>query len=435
MTGSRQMPLAAIHPIGRASSPFEMLAIAIAVGSMGTLCFSVTAPLLPDLADAFGVSRGSIGIVQAAVSVPGVLFSGFIGYLADRFGRRRVILVSLLLFTVFGMAGFVTRTFGGLVAVRFVQGIGTSGLLGVGIVLVGDQFTGPARTRAMGINLTGVTFASMLGPTVSGLLATGGVFRPFLVFAVGFPLALWATRMPVDAPEEVPEPPLRHVAAAVRTMRSENTLRNFGGILVGTFAAVIILHGLGLTTTPLYLESEFGTSVAVRGVIVAAFQVGVILTAIRIASIRDRLGVRTTITAAFVLMAAGTAAAALAPSAWLVAAGLAIAGAGNGLYIPLAQEYSARVGGALYRGVTVLTWVTVVRISQVAGPPGGSYLADSVGPRMTFWAASLGTVVLAFAWRPLQRLSDRGGSSRRGHREAGDGVNTIAGEHRRGGDA
>jgi hypothetical protein len=38
---------------------------------MGTLGFSITAPILPDLADALGVSRASIGLVQAAVSVPG----------------------------------------------------------------------------------------------------------------------------------------------------------------------------------------------------------------------------------------------------------------------------------------------------------------------------------------------------------------------------
>ncbi|HEX6146699.1 MAG TPA: MFS transporter, partial [Acidimicrobiia bacterium] len=135
-----------LHPFGVAASSMERLAMAISAGALGTLGFSVTAPLLPDLAEALGVSRASIGVIQAAVSVPGVLLSILIGYFADRFGRRRVVLISLVVFTTFGVAGFFARSFWSLAAVRFVQGAGTSGILGLGIVLVGDLFEGSART-------------------------------------------------------------------------------------------------------------------------------------------------------------------------------------------------------------------------------------------------------------------------------------------------
>jgi MFS family permease len=76
------------------------MALAIAFGSMGTLGFSITYPLLPELADVFGVSRATIGLVQASASVPGVIFAAVVmGLLAaswrpvlkcllDR-GRRR----------------------------------------------------------------------------------------------------------------------------------------------------------------------------------------------------------------------------------------------------------------------------------------------------------------------------------------------------------
>ncbi|MGH8871439.1 MAG: MFS transporter [Acidimicrobiia bacterium] len=97
-----------------ATSSVERLAMAICAGALGTLGFSVTAPLLPDLAEALGVSRGSIGVIQAAVSLLGVLLSMLIGYFADRFGRRRVALPSLLIFSTFGVAGFFARSFWGL---------------------------------------------------------------------------------------------------------------------------------------------------------------------------------------------------------------------------------------------------------------------------------------------------------------------------------
>lgn len=370
---------------------------------MGTLGFAVTSPILPDLATEFGVSRGSIGLVQAAVSVPGVLFSALIGYFADRLGRRRVVLTALVLFSIFGFAGFFARSFWSLVGVRFLQGVGTSGILGMGIVLIGDAFEGEARTRAMGINITGVTLVAMLGPIVSSQLATGGIFRSFLIFVIGFPLAAWASRMPTDKPSGSIALPHRHVAAAIGTMRRDKTLVDYSGILVATFSGVFVLHGLGLTVTPLFLEEEFGTSVGQRGLILAAFQAGTILVAVRIGRIVARIGPKRALTMAFWLMSIGAALAGLAPTAWSVAGGLAFAGLGFGLFMPQAQSYAASAAGDAYRGVTVLIWVTIVRTAQVIGPPTGSNIADSFGGRTAFLIAALGMAILASTWRPMRR--------------------------------
>ena len=395
------------RPFGTATRPRELLAIAIAVGAMGTLGFSVTAPILPDLADAFGVSQGSIGLVQGSISLAGVIFSALIGYLADRIGRRRVILTALALFSVFGVAGFFARSFWALVAVRFMQGVGTSGILGVGIVLIGDAFEGDARTRAMGVNMTGLQMTSLLGPMVAGLLAIGGIFRPFLIFLVGIPLAAWASRMPADRPEGSVERPLRHLAAAVTAMRGQRTLADYAGVLAATFVATYLLHGLGLTVVPLLLDDVFGIDVAARGVLIASFQLGIVLAAIRIGMLIDWIGRVNLITAAFTLMAAGSAVTALAPSALAVVAGLTVCGFGFGAFVPQAQAYAATVGGQHYRGLTVLIWVTIIRLSQLIGPPAGSMLYDAAGPTVPFWVAAAITGALALLWIPVRRAVAR----------------------------
>jgi ACDE family multidrug resistance protein len=395
------------HPFGTATRPNERLAIAVGVGAMGTLGFVVTSPILPDLATYFGVSRGSIGLVQAAVSVPGVLFSILIGYMADRFGRRRVVLTGLIFFSIFGCAGFFARSFWGLVGVRFLQGIGTSGILGVGIVLIGDAFKGEARTRAMGINITGITLVQMMGPIVSSQLAIGGIFRSFLIFSIGFPLAIWASRMPTDKPTTTIALPHRHIGSAIRKMRRDGTAVDYLGLLIATLSAVFVLHGLGLTVTPLFLEEEFGTTVEVRGLILAAFQAGVILVAVRIGPILARLGAQRTLTMAFWLMAIGAALGGIAPNEWSVAGGLAVAGLGFGLLLPQAQTYAASAAGAEFRGVTVLIWVTVVRSAQVLGPPTGSNIADGFSGRTAFLLAAIGMALLAASWRPLRAIAQQ----------------------------
>ena len=390
------------HPFGVAGSSRERLAIAMSVGAMGTLGFSVTAPLLPDLATALGVSRGSIGWVQAAVSIAGVLLSDVIGYLADRLGRRRVVLASLILFTVFGCAGFLTRTFEGLIAVRVLQGIGTSGLLGLGIVMVSDLYEGPARTKAMGFNLTAVTTMAMLGPLASGFIAGGGVFRPFLIFLIGVPIFVWASRLPSD-PTRYVESPIRHAGAAFAALRQGGQIGDFAGILLVTFAATVLQHGFGFTNTPLFLDSEFGVGPSGRGVIIAMFQFGTVLAAVQIGRLRARASGSSLVGTGFVLTALGMGVAALAPKPWAVAVGLGLTGIGFGLFVPLAQDRAANVGGTLFRGLTVLTWVTIVRSAQVAGPPTASFFNEAIGARPTFGIAAVVMAVAATTWRPARR--------------------------------
>jgi MFS family permease len=390
------------HPLGVADSRWERLAIAIAVGAMGTLGFSITSPLLPDLADALGVSRGSIGLVQAAVSIPGVLLSAVIGYLADRLGRRRVVLTSLMLFASFGAAGFLARSYWALVAVRFLQGVGTSGILGLGIVLVGDLFDGSERTKVMGYNLTGVTVVNMLGPIASGALGAGGVFRPFLIFLVGYPLGLWASRMPSDPPRRVGSP-LLHAGEARRRLAEKRQLGDFGGVLAATVGTTVLLHGFGYTTAPLFLDSVFGIGSAGRGLIVATFQVGSVIAAIQIGRIRARWSGSRVVGMAFWAMGLGAAVTSVAPRWWVVSLGLGISGIGFGLFVPLAQDKAASLGGDVYRGLTVLTWVTFVRLAQVIGPPAGSWTSEAAGPRVTFAMAAAVMMAGALSWRSIRR--------------------------------
>lgn len=394
-----------IHPFGVATSRWERLAAAVAAGSMGTLGFSITSPLLPDLATALGVETSAIGLVQAAVSIPGVLLSVLIGYFADRIGRRRIILISLLLFSVAGVAGFFARSYWPLVGVRFIQGIGTSGILGMSIVVVGDLFEGPERTRAMGFNLTGLTAVNMLGPTLSGILGETNVFRPFLIFAIGFPLALWVSRMPVEHGRSA-ESPLRHVGDAFQTMKKNRELVDYTGVLIATVATTALLHGFGYTTTPLYLDSVFGIGSSGRGLIIASFQLGTVVAAVQIGRIRAKRNRGYLVNLSLFLMAVGAAVTAVAPEWWFVSIGLGISGIGFGLFVPIAQDHSASAAGGLYRGLTVLSWVTVVRMAQVVGPPVGASMSASIGSRITFGFAAVGMALAWVSWRPIRKWAN-----------------------------
>ncbi|MDH3397595.1 MAG: MFS transporter [Acidimicrobiia bacterium] len=379
----------------------EQLAIIIAVGGFGTLGFALTSPILPDLAAALDVPPSAIGLVQGSVALPGILFSLVIGYLADRLGRRRVVVASTLIFSTFGLASFWATSFWMLVGLRFLQGIGISGMLGLGIALVGDLFEGPERTKAVGYNLAGIQFMSMLGPIISGLIATGGTFRPFLLFGLGFPLALWATRLAIPRHSSTTRSPLLHVRDMIADMRARNTVTDYLGVLTAALLAVVVYHGVILTATPLFLESEFGVAVQGRGAIVAFFQGGLVVAALAFSRVGGRLGVRA-VTLGFFMMALGLTLISTTSSVAQTALGLVVAGSGFGTFMSLGQVFAAGAASAAYRGLAVSMLVATIRLAQTVGPPAASLATDRISSRSAFIGTAALVALLALTWRPVR---------------------------------
>lgn len=258
----------------------------------------------------------------------------------------------------------------------------------------------------MGFNLTGTTLANMMGPILSGMIGQRGVFRPFLLFLIGVPLALWITRMPVDPPRAV-ESPLEHAGEALDSLRKGRHLADYVGVLAATVGVTVVMHGLGFTTVPLFLDGEFGIAASGRGLVIAAFQIGVVMAAVQIGRLRTRHAGSRLVGLAFGLMALGMTVIAVAPQWWVVALGLAFAGVGFGLFVPQAQTKAATLGGPLYRGLTVLTWVTFVRIAQFIGPPGGSWSSESLGARITFVIAAVVMLAASLLWAPIRSWANR----------------------------
>ena len=387
--------------------PRRLLPLIVTVTGMGVLAFAVIAPVLPGLADELGVSRGSIGLVQGAVAIPGIFLAAYIGYLADRFGRRRVIRVSLIIFGVFGLACFFARSYWVLVGFRILQGLGTSGLLSLGVVLIGDLFTGIERRWAMGINLAALTMTTTLAPIAGRFIAEGGAFRPFLIFFLAFPVFVMARRLPDPKGATKPSPPFRHLREAMQLLKREGKRSDFLGVLPMSLITLGVFLGLGLTVLPLFLEREFGLGVSQRGLVAAILSASSSLASVLSGRVGSLYTPRQVLTSAFTFMVVGFTVIGLAPSLWVLSLGLILLGLATGSIFPLLQDYSASVGPAHYRGMLVGTWVSANRVGQFAGPAGGTALAESIGDRRAYFAGAAVMGVIAVTWMPLRSLGKR----------------------------
>ncbi len=371
----------------------------------GVLTFALITPALPDLADALGVSRGSIGLVQGAVAIPGTVLAIFMGYLADLRGRRFVGMWSLVIFGVAGVAGFFARDFWVLVAVRAVQGIGTSGLLSLGVVVVGDLFIGEQRRWALGINAAGITITAMISPILGGALAQLDPFYPFLLFGVAFPLIWWARLLPGVPDGPPPAPAFRHVRDMFRLLHRDRTLSDFVGLLPFSLVTMVVFVGFGFTVTPLFLEGAFGVEAAPRGLIQSVLSVGSSITSLAAARLRTRYQPSTILSVAMAGVVAGFIVLSWSPSLPVVGAGLFIIGLSIGVIFPVVQEFLVASVPAEFRGAAVGTWISFIRTGQVIGPILGAALADGIGERITYGVGAVVFALLAAAAWPLRRAA------------------------------
>jgi EmrB/QacA subfamily drug resistance transporter len=129
----------------------------------------------------------SIYLLAQAVSVP------VYGKLADLFGRKPVILFGIGLFLLGSVLCGVAWSMGALIGSRVVQGLGAGAIAPVTITIVGDLYSTEERAKAQGYIASVWGIASVVGPTLGGLLSEYASWR--WIFFVNIPLCLLAAAM------------------------------------------------------------------------------------------------------------------------------------------------------------------------------------------------------------------------------------------------
>lgn len=104
------------------------LHVIFGVTLMAVLGTSSITPAFPEIRDALGISSGQVGFLITVFTLPGILLTPVAGVLSGRYGRRRVLVPSLFLFGVAGVAGALATDFGLLLVLRTLQGVGAEAL-------------------------------------------------------------------------------------------------------------------------------------------------------------------------------------------------------------------------------------------------------------------------------------------------------------------
>jgi MFS family permease len=155
---------------------------------LGAVMFAVTGgslvgPILPEMLDLKGATHTNIGLALSAYTFCAMVATPLLGPVADRFGRKSVIVPSVMLFGLGGLLITFTRSFWLVLVWRALQGIGVGGMMNTVVAAIGDMFEEPARSRAMGYRVTVQSLTNATVPFVSGAIATMAWFLPFYIHA------------------------------------------------------------------------------------------------------------------------------------------------------------------------------------------------------------------------------------------------------------
>lgn len=163
------------------------LAVTMLLASLGT---SIANVALPTLVVAFDTSFHAVQWVVLAYLLAVTTLVVSVGRLGDMFGRRRLMMAGIALFTAASVASGASTELWMLVSARAVQGLGAAIMMALAMALVGDSVPKERAGRAMGFLGTMSAAGSALGPSLGGLLIAALGWPS--IFLLNVPLGLLA---------------------------------------------------------------------------------------------------------------------------------------------------------------------------------------------------------------------------------------------------
>ncbi len=216
-----------------------------------------------------GASLVIIGAMASAYLISNFVFQYPVGWLADRWGRKQVLIVGLLAQAVLSLGYLLITDPLVFVALRFVEGMAAATILPSARALIVDVIPAKKQGEAYGVFNAFFNAGFLLGPGIGGFLATTGYASAFIGAAL-FRLVAVVLVVILIHPEK------RAVHAANNEVKAVSYRALFTLPLVGAYFLVFgdyLYLGFDLTLMPLWIHDHLGGSVAVIGIAYVAWAI------------------------------------------------------------------------------------------------------------------------------------------------------------------
>jgi MFS transporter, ACDE family, multidrug resistance protein len=378
---------------------FQIICAVVLIAVIGV---SSVTPAFPKLAKDLNVNPKNLSLLITAFTLPSLILGPIIGILADRFGRKIIIVPSLFIFGIAGTACAFARDFNLLLWLRLLQGIGAASLLSLSITLIGDLYTGDRRTTAMGYNASISSIGTSSYPIIGGGLATMGWYYPFMLPIIAIPLALLVLFALKNAE------PKGDVYDGLRQRNLKEYLSNalivlknrqLFGLFIASAANFVFLYGAYVTYLPQLINDTFKAPPTIIGLLLSSVSIAITITASQLGRLARRFPATNLISASYVFYALAMLIVPFVSNIWLLLIPSTIFGIGLGIGFPSIQTLLADLAPREYLATIISINGTFYGLGQTLGPLLMGYAFGFGGISSVFYAATGFAVLMFFVFR------------------------------------
>lgn len=335
------------------------------IGAVGALGSNVLSPALPAIASGLDVPDARVGLLLTAFKLSAVVMVLFTGFVADLYGRRPLLLGSLVVFGAAGTAMTRAQSFSALLALAVGLGIGFGGVMPLSISLVGDFYAGVAGSAAQGLRAGFLGIVTIVVPPLTGSLAELNWRVPFALFAAAFPVGVVVYLFVPEASEGAGESePIGRYLDAVRREVTDPTM---AVLISGGFMRDFVRYAV-LTYLPLFAVRSLEASFFLAGVLLSVRGVVHVLISPFTGSVVARFSRRTAMVGAFGLSAAGVALIPFSPDVRWLGVAMGVYSVGDALASPVVKD-SVTDTASDSRRTGIVSALTLVKNSAQGASP------------------------------------------------------------------
>ncbi len=380
------------------------MGILMAVAFVDMIGLTLVLPLLALYALHLHASPTTIGFLTASFPVAQLVASPVWGRVSDRYGRRPALLAGLtasaVAYLIFGLAGSLWLLF----VSRFVQGLG-GGTTGVAQAYVADTMAPHERAKALGWLSAATSLGVVIGPVVGSFAARAGESAPGLVAAALCAANLvfawkWLPESRVFSPHVTTASGHQVRAPEPRPVRDAlwEVIRHPGrpaAHLIWIYAVAMLAYNSAPAVFTIYLAWRFGIGPTNIWWFFTVFGgVGVLMRALVVGPVNDRLGEVRTMRLGATLYALGYALLPLAPSVPMFLLIQVLLPLGTALLFPANSALVSHRADKHEFGLMMGVQQALRGVASVAGPIWAGLAYQHLGPSVPFFACA---VIIALA--------------------------------------
>lgn len=239
-----------------------------------TLGNSMLIPVLPVIEKKLEISSFQSSLIITVYSMIAIVLIPIAGYLSDRFGRKKVIIPSLIIAAIGGLvsglaAMFMDQSYYLILVGRFIQGIGASGTFPVVLPLIGDMYKDDRKVSSgLGIVETSNTVGKVLSPIIGASLALITWYVPLLAIPVFCLISIILVFIFLKVPKQEEEPvPFREFLSKIKAIFAKKGRWLYAIFAIGCILMYVLFGVLFYLST--LLEETYKIDGVVKGLILA----------------------------------------------------------------------------------------------------------------------------------------------------------------------